>query len=211
MGDAVPFCPACGAPQIRVASRESKPVETVDSTPIPPPPQHTVILPAQDGFVEANQIQWRPFLRLALALAPAVGLLVISVLPVGCLLLAGAVVWAIRRYRLRRPGPLQRGQAAKLGALLGLLSFGFATIFFGIGVGLDPSGYRQTVEKGLQDALARSANPDAQRAVQAFFSGPNGLILATILALGFLLVLVLLISATTGALSVNVSRNKPRL
>jgi len=84
-------------------------------------------------------------------------------------------------------------------------------IFFGIGVGLDPSGYRQTVEKGLQEALARGNNPDAQRAVQALFSGANGIILASILGLAFLLVLVLLISATTGALSVNVNGNKPRL
>jgi hypothetical protein len=211
VGDAVPFCPACGAPQIRVASREPKPAETGDSAAIPPPPPDVVILPAQHGFVAASQIQWKPFLRLALALAPAVGLVVISVFPVGCLLLAGAVVWAIHRYRLRWPGPLQRAQAAKLGALLGLLSFGFAMIFFGIGVGLDPSGYRQSVEKVLQDALARSTNPDAQRAAQALFSGPNGIVLATIMGLGFLLVLVLLISATTGALSVNVDRNRPRL
>jgi len=209
VGDSIPFCPACGAPQIRVASRESKPVETDESTGIPPPPQQAAVLPTQGGFLETNQIQWMPFLRLALALAPVVGFAVISILPLGCLLLVGAVVWAIRRYRLRWPGELQRAQAAKLGALLGLLSFGFSTIFFGIGVGLDPAGYRQTMEKGLHDFLARSPNPDAQRAVQALLSVPNGLILLTIMALGFLLVIVLIIGATTGALSVN--RNKPRL
>jgi len=84
-------------------------------------------------------------------------------------------------------------------------------IFFGIGVGLDPSGYRQTVEKGLQEALARGTNPDAQRAVQALFSGANGIVLFTIMLLAFLLAIVLIISATTGVLSVKTNRSKPRL
>ena len=211
MGDAVPFCPACGAPQIRVTSREPKTVDTSDSTSIPPPPEHPIIFPPGEQFVETNQIQWKAFLRLALALAPVVGLLVISILPLGCVLLAGAVVWAIHRYRLRWPGPLHRAQGAKLGASLGLLSFGFSMIFFGIGVGLDPSGYRQTVEKGLQEALARGTNPDAQRAVQALFSGANGIVLFTIMLLAFLLAIVLIISATTGVLSVKTNRSKPRL
>ncbi len=210
MEEQVPFCPACRAPQIKVSSGQdvSNPVEASahDTWGASAPPRP---LPSAAGI--SQKIQWKSFFRIALPLAMANGLLTSLVLPLGLLIfLPGSVLWAIAIYRRRVPGPLSTGRGAKLGSVLGLLSFAPFAVFFSLWISHNRSQVHEAMVRAFQDAAAKNPDPGIQPMVQFFTGTTAGMVVITLLVLAFVLVLFLLFAAAAGALIVAFSRGKLR-
>lgn len=117
-------------------------------------------------------------------------------------LLPGSVILAIHIYRRRQPGSFRPRQGAKLGAVIGLISFACLAIVLTVLVARDPVTYRQETEKAVKEALARNPNSQAQELVEKWFTGPEGTLRLTALGMTFLLVLLLIVSSLSGALAV---------
>lgn len=194
----VPFCPSCGAPQIRVASREPTTVVT-DDRPAPPPPPASPI--AEPPFPYASQINWKIFFRIALPLSAAVGLLTWLGSGLGWLVaLPGGIILAINFYRRRQPCLLTAALGAKLGAVVGLLCFVFFSLMFAASAASDAPAFRSAMQKLWLDALARYPTPESQQVAQAWLTGPHAVAVIAGTLLASALFVILIISVITGAL-----------
>lgn len=119
-----PFCPHCGAPQIRVLIAEPAAGEIADGAAL------QASLPATETVpVLAVPVQWSQAFR-ASGLAALIAFIIVLFSTVVGLLAAGFL--AVTFYRQHKPGvTLRSAEAAKLGALAGvlcscILSFAFA-------------------------------------------------------------------------------------
>jgi hypothetical protein len=205
------FCPACGAPQIRVSATAEQPpgVEEIHGadfpTGTPPPPT-----PPYARLPRGTGIAWKEFLRPAAPWAFLTGMLAVVLPPVGLfVLLPASLVWSIGRYRREHPLPLRRGQGATMGALMALFSFGIFLFFSLAAIYFKPTEYRDFMLARIHEAAAKNPDPQAQSSL-AWLATPDGLILSTVLALGVFLILFLIIGMGTGALSVAVGKPRNR-
>jgi hypothetical protein len=208
------FCPACGAPQIRVSIAPEQPSPASDrlgsnlsSSPSAPLP------PALAGLAGVAGIEWRYFLRTAAPLAAFTGMLTVPLPPLGFfVLLPASLIWTISRYRQNRTAPLRGGQGARMGALMGLLSFGFFLVFFLTAVFLNQAKYREMITSVIQDRVAQAPDLQSQQMLQ-WFATTDGLITFTALFLIFILGFFLIIGSGSGALAVALgkARNRPEL
>jgi hypothetical protein len=155
-----------------------------------------------------DRIDWKRFLRIAAPMSGLVGILTVYVPLAWLVLFPGSVFLAVHVYRRHRPGPLKTAQGARLGTLVGVLTFAVVALFLVAAVVHDPSGYRQQMESGLRDALARNPNPQADQAVQ-MFSGARGIAFLTVFGMSLLLVFTLIIGGVSGALAASLGRNRP--
>lgn len=209
--DGVPFCPQCGAPQIRVMAAPPAPGRSSASMVLEGRPEKSATLPSlrPAGLSGA----WR-----AANLAGGLGALV-------CLIVAvltglpqvGFLVWmlgggmlAVLIYRRRQHlGPMTGSLGARLGAMAGLMGF----VIFGLlslvqMLAMRGTGQLQaTLEQALKASAARSGNPEAQQMVQQFLT-PEGM--RTLLVLGILLMLVLFLALSSlgGAIAAVLSGKK---
>ena len=194
----VTFCPSCGAPQIKVTSRDPETAVT-DDRPSPPPPPASQI--AGPPFPYASQINWKSLFRIALPLSAAVGLLTWLEPGLGWLVaLPGGIILAINFYRRRQPCLLTASLGAKLGAVVGLLSFVFFSLLFAASSASDAPAFRSAMQKLGQDALARYPTPESQQLAQAWFTGPHAVALIAGTLLASTLFVIMIISVITGAL-----------
>ena len=118
------FCPACGAPQIRVsrAIETSQEETTASDSDLPAPSLPVSALPSELSTTAG--IDWRYFLRTAIPLAALTDVLTVTLHPLALFVFLPAnLVWAISRYRRHRPIAIRSGQGARMGAMMGLLSF----------------------------------------------------------------------------------------
>src|SRR5207245_1845112 len=145
-----PFCPQCGAPQIRVRTETG----TVPAT-------------AEDGTAAtslrepgANRLIWRAvlpkaagsgLLMAALVMLAGTPLLLLFIPP----LCAGlGVIWYSRREKTE----LTSGMGARLGAVTGCFGFIFQSIIFGVIFLSKPGEMKALFQKQIQEAIARSPN-----------------------------------------------------
>src|SRR5260221_5123985 len=170
MEEQTPFCPSCGAPQIRV-SRRTEPKAAADpeflNTPPPPPltDSKSTRFPAMSGGLGPSQpILWKKFFRIVLPMAVLVGISPAK-LPLGFLvLLPASVVLGVLLYkRQQQLGPIKAALGARLGAFTGLLSFAIFLIVFALAVASHQAEYREMVAKALGDAAARNPDPQIQQ------------------------------------------------
>lgn len=201
------FCPACGAPQIKVAlpatanlpSPPAMPPGTPDS--LSPP-----ALPAQ--VIPASPIEQKKFWRIAVPFSLISGAALAFLGPFGIPIFLFAVVLAVSRYRRNYPGPLPASRGARLGAFTGLLTFIVAA---GLGA---IEALRNTSEirnQFLQVIQQKAADPNlrTQQAAQ-FLATDQGFMFFLIFLGVFLLVFCLMLSSAVGALTVVFSGNKRR-
>lgn len=201
------FCPACGAPQIKVAlpatstqvpvalpmSAESPDSIQAPALPLQPPPE--------------ARIQWKKFWRIGSLLALISGVALFFLGPLGILVFLLGVAIAVIRYRREHPGPLLVSHGALLGALMGLLNFVVAFIFTAIAVMNDPSDARRQMLAAIQQKTAGSPDPRVQQVTQ-FLSTEQGFIAFLIFAAVFMLVFCLALASATGALTAVFSRDR---
>lgn len=213
MEEQLAFCSACGAPQIRVSRAPEQPAESPEAPPRDSTSEQTAAVSPLPAGLARSRIEWKYFVRTALPLAAVTGMLAVPLLPLGlAVLLPASSIWAISRYRQHRTGPLRGGQGARMGALMGLLSFGFFLAFFLVAVSLDQAKYREVIINRIQEAAAQNPDPQAQQMLQ-WFATTNGLIAATAMGLAFILVIFLLVGMSSGALAVALgkARNRPQI
>ena len=209
----VAFCSACGAPQIRV----SRPVEQPSEEPVLPEVELTADQIAAVSGVPANLvgrsgIQWKSFARTAAPMAALTGMLTVLLPALGLfVLLPASLIVAIYIYRRTRPAPMRGGQGARMGALMGLLSFGSFLVFFLIAISLNQPKYREIIVGKIQEIAAQNPDQQAQQMLQ-WFATPDGLITFTVMFLLTILVFFLIIGMSSGALAVSLAkaRNRPQ-
>jgi hypothetical protein len=207
--DGVPFCPQCGAPQIRVMT-------AVQPAPAPSPgsilerrtPAHPVAL------AQLGQVAWSRAWRAA-NLAAGLGALaaLILMLATGVPQLAflawmlGGGMLAVVIYRRHHLGSISAGMGARLGAMAGLMGF----VIFGLlslvqMLAMRGSGQlRAAMEQALKASAERSGNPEAQQMVQQFLT-PEGMRLLIVLGIVLMLVLFVAASSLGGAIAAAISR-----
>src|ERR1051326_1538637 len=205
-----PFCSACGAPQIRVSMPE-QPLEVPEKQPQDSPPVfQNRPFPASGGVALSTGIAWRDFIRAATPLAAVTGILTVPLAPVGLFVLLPAnLIWAIARYRRNRPLAIRAGQGARMGAMMGVLSFGFFLGCFLATITLWQTQYREVMIARINEIAAQNPDPQAQQMTQ-WFTTPHGLIVFTAIGLGTILLIFLVIGMGSGALAITLGRARNR-
>jgi hypothetical protein len=191
-----PFCLQCGAPQIRVAMPEPEAltvagnISSANDVPILPPPLGAPVL--------SSGIAWPRAIR-SCVIAALISIFVMTLrlmVPPLAMLAAGCL--AVILYQRRNPAwGMDARRGAQLGAMSGLLFFGFSSIFGVLATALFHAGgeLRQKMLEALQQAASRSTDPEV-RAYLERMRTPEGL--ATMLIL--FIVLYFLIAVAAGGL-----------
>ncbi|HZQ67782.1 MAG TPA: hypothetical protein VFA68_04615 [Terriglobales bacterium] len=196
----MPFCAACGAPQIRVAGYS-------------PEPEHIARDLTQDAPVSPVYhpgIQWSQALR-PTAMAGLFGALLMFT-PLGVfglsMLMAGAL--SVYLYRRRNPwATLTTGSGAKLGIASGF----FGSLMFGWGAAVlvlifHAGGHvRAIIVQALDQSAARNPDPEVQQMVQ-YLKSPDGLATAGIFFAVFLVVFFVALAGAGGAIGAVMARRR---
>ncbi len=97
-----------------------------------------------------------------------------------------------------------------MGAVMGVLSFGFFLPCFLATITLWRTQYRETMIARINEMAAQNPDPQAQQMLQAFAT-PHGLIFLTALGVGSILLTFLVVGMGSGALAVTLGkfRNRP--
>ena len=202
-----PFCPGCGAPQIRVSphapekeeeTREDE--ERLPEAPAPGPPP-----------IDWNHARSRSMMAAAimvmLLLIPFGGLLFFIWLPVG----GGLAVYFYKRSRPQTIIPA--GAGARMGLVAGLFAFAAVVAIFALEMLFEfyvmhqGSEFVGDLRAHMQQAVNTGGNPQAQQMMQSLLT-PNGLAALVVLAMVFMLVAFLLLSALGGALGAGWTERK---
>jgi hypothetical protein len=197
--DGKPFCPQCGAPQIRVAISEAA-VEPAHAGDIAAPALGRELSLEASGVPATSLARWYQAQPAALAAAVALLLMLLRLNPFVAALGTGflAVVFA----RRRGPGGGIRTMAgARLGALSGLLFFGMLTFLETLAVAVLHKGGEvrsQLIDK-IQQAAARYPGPEVQPFLD-FARSPSGLAFMLGASLIFGFVAFIALGAIGGAL-----------
>jgi hypothetical protein len=204
------FCPSCGAPQIKVATPEDSLTNQPSTPPLPPGTPDSVQPPALPlQLVPAGQIQWKKFRRMALLLSVISGAALVFLGPIGVLVLLADVVIAVSRYRRYHPGPLFASHGARLGAFAGFLSFIIALILSIPLVVRNSSEIHRQILVAIQQRTAGNPDPRAQQLGQ-WMATNQGMWTFIVFSMVLALILCLVLSSATGALTAAFSGNRQR-
>ena len=211
IGGQLAFCAACGAPQIRVSTPE-QPRHVPEQQPqdlSPVLPERP--FPPSGGLALSTGIAWKDFIRAAVPLAAVTGIITVPLAPLGLfVLLPVNLIWAIARYRRNHPPAIRAGQGARMGALMGVLSFGFFLPCFLVTITVWRTQYRELMIARINEIAAQNPDPQAQQMLQGLAT-PHGLIVFTAIGLGTILLIFLVIGMGSGALAVALGKagNRP--
>jgi hypothetical protein len=192
IAEGAPFCPQCGAPQIRVA------VESA-SAPLPPGTPDEVQPPAQPVFRPG--ISW-PAARPSIIVAGILAAVAAMIAPVGGI---GVLFWTflaslvvVRLYSRRPDARLTGSSGARLGAATGVAAFLAWVVLFLVAIFGFHQGpqLHEFVIKSMREASANYPTPQATQAMD-FITSNSGF--ATFLVM--MLVLLALFSVACGALA----------
>lgn len=208
--DGAPFCPSCGAAQIRVTTEQPVP-QSPPNNPVPAISSGPVATSAPVGI--AMTTRRRSALPIALPLALVAGAICILGLALGWLVVMGMVVFATFRYQ-QRIGEISAGIGARVGALTGFLAYVFFVIARWIGAALSVLPFPSRLERevlltGINQALDRTADPQARQMFQKFTTG-EGLVLFFVFLLIFWFIFLLVSATATGAVTGALIKKKPQ-
>lgn len=206
IAEGAPFCPQCGAPQIRVAVGASA------SVPLPPGTPDEIQPPAEPVFRPG--IAWRAA-RPSIIIAGVLAAVAAMIAPVGGI---GILFWTIlgtlvvvRLYSRRPDARLTGASGARLGAATGLAAFlAWVTLFlvaiFGLGQGPQ---LHEFVIKSMREASANYPTPQATQAMD-FITSNSGFATFITLMLALLLLFSVICGALAGALAGGISARGSR-
>lgn len=203
------FCAACGAPQIRVST--PAPAENAQAPAPDLPSFPEARFSSSQGLVLTSGIGWLDFIRAAAPLAALTGILTLALPPLGLFVLLPAnLVWAISRYLRRRPMALRGGQGARMGAMMGALSFGFFLASFFASLSLFWADFHNVMVDRIHEIAAQNPDPQAQQMMR-WFATPDGFVVFTAISLGSIFLIFLVIGMASGALAIALgkARNRP--
>ncbi len=190
--EGVPFCPHCGAPQIRVVIAEPPAVLAVAADGA----AGATALPASQTVpVLALPMQWSRAVKPCALAALISALAMVLKLMVPLIAVLGAGFLAVAFYRRSNPDiALRAGAGARLGALCGIFCSGMTAVLTALRVAILHEGeqIRNILLEGIRQTAARYPDPQFQASLD-FMRSPAGLMfmLAGVLFVGVLLFLVL--------------------
>jgi len=197
-----PFCPDCGAPQIRVILPEASPQPALagDGAVLQGHADAVHVLPSDAaGSMPAK---WSHDLKpCALAAAIAIALSLVGLNPFVAALVAGWLAVAFTRRRVLG-AILRPGTGARLGATTGLLIFGLSAIFETLAVVLLHKGaeLRSEMLDKVQQVAQHYPAPQVQPFVD-FVKTPEGFALIMVGSVIFGLIAFIALSGVGGALA----------
>ena len=211
----LPFCPHCGASQIRVPAAEE---EAAPSSDVPVPHVLPPTWAAGTSAYHPQAIQWQlawkgallaGLIAAVLSAAPALGL--------GCCLwLLGAGALSVWMYQRRAPGAIvSPGMGMRLGALSGVTGFVVTTVWSVFRFTRDSAEFRAAMQEQMEKSLAAQPDPRAQDIMRQFMTTlntPEGLAIFFVLVMVLMAVVFLVFSAAGGALGASMfaRRRDPR-
>ena len=189
------FCPHCRAPQIRVIV-----AEPVAAVPVATGAQARLTSSETVPLI-AGPMRWDQAAQpcAVAALIAALGMVFNLNLVIAAI---GAGFLAVALYRRRNPGiAIHARTGARLGAICGLFCFGMTAILGALRVAILHEGgkIRATLLDAIQQASARSPDPQSQPALD-FLRSPDGLLLMIVVLLIFGLIMFVLLGMLGGAL-----------
>lgn len=196
-----PFCPDCGAPQIRVILPESSPEPALagDGAVFQGHAEAAHVLPSDSANSLAGGLS-HDLKPCGLAAAIAIALTLVGLNPFVAVLAAGWL--AVTFSRRRTPGPaLKPGTGARLGAITGMLIFAISTIFETLAVVLLHKGaeLRSQMLDKVQQVAQRYPGPEVQPFVD-FVKTPEGFAFMMVGSVIFGLVAFIVLGAGGGAM-----------
>jgi hypothetical protein len=204
-----PFCPHCGAPQIRVASPDDDTTTTgqfgSDAAPQLVTPA-TWPSGAQSHIPQTAAIQWE--LAWKGALLCGLGAALLTAMPVMglgcCLWLLGAGALAVWLYQRRVPGTIvTSGMGMRIGAVSGTIAYVATTIWSVLRFASHSQEFRTAMQEQMDKSLAANPDPRAQEIMRQFMGNlntPQGLATFFVLILAIMAVVFVIFSAAGGAL-----------
>ena len=202
--DGTAFCPACGAPQIKITA-------TILNRPAPPPPSTEAPVESQTGAAVPT-ITYTP--PPAVARVPAWSEVVPGAIVAGAMLAAASVVpfaaplllmlaaggFSVFFYMRRAQVRLTPRAAARVGAMGGVTGFVLMAVIMVLAVMSSGGQVVEMLRQAMLDKIGQNPPAQAQELIQQLMT-PAGL--ATIFGIGLLviLVLILLVSAAGGAIA----------
>lgn len=96
-----------------------------------------------------------------------------------------------------------------MGALMGVLSFGFFLACFLVTITLWRTQYRELMIARISEIAAQNPDPQAQQMTQ-WFTTPHGFMVFTAIGLGTILLIFLIIGMGSGALAIALGRARNR-
>ena len=132
---------------------------------------------------------------------------------VGWVVLLGMVVWGILRYQ-QRFGAMSAGIGARIGALMGFLTFAFACVLYWLGYAMRLLPFltdadRQQIIKQIQDAAAKNPDPRMQEIIKRMATS-QGLVTLLIFTLSVAFIFFLVSATATGAIAGAITKKKPQ-
>jgi hypothetical protein len=198
--DGKAFCAQCGAPQIRVEMPEVVPTAVLSDAPnelLDFPDSSN--LPSSLRRPVTTGIEWNRALR-SCAIAALIAALIMSLgLMVPLLAAMGAGFLAVNLYRRSNVAWVVTARSgAKLGAVCGILFFAIAALLETVAMEVLHTGnqLREKVIDALQQASARSSDPQVQAAFEQFKT-PQGIALMLVLGV----IVLFLVSVASGSLA----------
>lgn len=201
--ESLPFCPHCGAPQIRVAVPDE---DSPQPSLTPAPDVYPSSWPPPASPYPSNAVQW----SLAAKGAVLSGLIsaVLSGIPIlnfgCCLWLLGGGALAVWLYQRRIPGAIVTpGVGMRIGALSGVFGFLVTTILWVVMFVKDNQKFRTVFTEQMEKSLAQNPDPrtqDTARQFMEYVNTPEGLATFFMFALVIMAVVYVVFSAAGGAL-----------
>jgi hypothetical protein len=203
--ETLPFCPHCGAPQIRVASGEQEtgqPRAQSADTPQMAAPSSWAPVPAYHPLAVQWDAAWRGAILSGLIAA------VLSAIPVVslgcCLWLLGAGALSVFLYQRRMPAAfLTPAMGMRIGAVSGLVGFVASTFWLVFEFSKNSREFQAAMQEQMEKSIGTNPDPRAQDIMRQFMNNlntPRGLATFFVLLLVIVAVAFVVFSAAGGAL-----------
>ena len=201
--ETLPFCPHCGAPQIRV----DVPEEDASTSPSAPTPDvYPSSWPPPAPPYQSSTVQWN-FAAKGAVLSGLISAVLSGIPIVGfgcCLWLLGGGALAVWLYQRRVPGTVVTpGVGMRIGALSGVFGFLATTVLWVILFAKNSRELRTVFAEQMEKSIAQNPDPRAQDMARQFVSylnTPEGLATFFVLGLVIMAVVYVVFSAAGGAL-----------
>jgi hypothetical protein len=208
--ESLPFCPHCGAPQIRVAAPDDQSAApSADSPSVTP-----AMWPGAAPAYRPNAVQW----DIAFKGAFVSGLVaaILSLLPVvgfgSCLWLLGTGAASVWLYQRRIPGAyVTPGIGMRIGAVSGVVAYAAYAVWEVLGFARNSSEVQRKLVEQMEKSVASSPDPQAREIMRQFIGNlntPGGLATFFVLVLAIMAIVFVVFSAGGGALGASIFRRR---
>lgn len=208
MPEGAPFCPSCGAPQIRVVTPQA-------AEPPPAPPLGDVLPPPLPGSygapVTASRVLWPAAIRSCLIAAAVLTFLnTVIGAPLAVMIIIPAGGWlAVFLYGRGTGGrPVNAGIGARIGAVTGLIAYAFYVVIMAVVMVFQRGRLLEEVGKAMRQAAAQNPNPQAQQVVEKMMS-PEGIAIMVTLSAILLFFIFLVLCSIGGAIGGALAKKNP--